>query len=85
MFKKILAILLIIAINAPAFTWAADYNQYETNPLLGSNPVLMDAQVCAQKYGVQFCSCSELESGEYACFYKKPAAGPYGSKGSCEK
>ena len=74
--RKMIVLVIILALAFHPVPVLAEYTPAETNPLLG-RPVLLDQLTCIQKYGQDFCACIELEQGGYGCYYKRPAAGMY--------
>ena len=72
--KSVFLILLIILLASISY---ADWEAGETNPMLSGKSVLMDRQVCIQKYGAAYCKCTTLQDGTEACYYERPPAGYY--------
>lgn len=59
------------------------YYPAEKNMFLGRTPLLTPGE-CAQRYGPNFCACAYLDDGTQYCHYRRPAAGYYGTKETCE-
>ena len=72
--RKMIVLVIILALAFHPVPVLAEYTPAETNPLLG-RPVLLDQLTCIQKYGQDFCACIELEQGATVAITSGPLPG----------